>query len=71
MDKLTVDEAAMKAITDNLVDPWHRTFARDVVEMYLEHSYRHPEPRTWNGMEIAEIGEVKTVLLSTQNTEEK
>lgn len=29
---------------------------------------KHPEKRTWNGMEIAEQHPVKTVLLSTQNS---
>lgn len=29
---MEIDEAAMKIIADKLVDPWHKTFARDVVE---------------------------------------
>lgn len=37
-------------------------------ELEQERRYKHSEKRTWNGMEIAEQGEVKTVLLSTQNT---
>jgi hypothetical protein len=35
------------------------------IRTYMEHANKHPSPekRTWNGMEIAEQGEVKTVLL--------
>ena len=29
-----IDEKAFEPLIQKLVDPWHKTFARDVVEMY-------------------------------------
>ena len=40
---MAIDEGAMKVITDKLVDPWHKTFARDVVEMYEANRNKHSE----------------------------
>lgn len=45
---MQIDESAMKVIIDKLVDPWHRTFARDVVEMYLKHANNHPDDNSNN-----------------------
>ena len=48
-DKLTIDEDAMKTIIDRLVDPWHKTFARDVVELYekaKQQQHKHPDDYT-------------------------
>lgn len=49
-NKLTIDQKALDVILSKLVDPWHKTFAKDVVEMYEANRKKQSEYDTHEGI---------------------
>lgn len=60
MDNL-IDEQALKDVTRRLIDPWHKTFARDVVEIY-EAAKRQQHKQSVAGEYNASFPEVNAII---------